>query len=83
MISNAPNQIIILLPEAGNGWLRKIKPMRPSPNKLRNPRRPLQPIPSFDRRALCERVARHLRQTQAQREGLKAAHLTNMEQALW
>jgi hypothetical protein len=73
MISNAPNQIIILLPEAGNGWLRKIKPVRPSPHKSRNFRRPVQPIPMYDWKAHRERVARYLRQTQTQRDELQAA----------
>jgi hypothetical protein len=74
MTANAPHPaIIILFPDATNGWCRQIKPIKPPPTKPRNPNRPLQPIPCFDRRALRERVHRLLRQTQQQREQLRAA----------
>jgi hypothetical protein len=71
------NPIIIFVPlelfTAGNGWIRTPRRIRKLPQKLRNPKRPTQPIPSFDRRALRERVERFLRETQQQREGLRAA----------
>jgi hypothetical protein len=69
MIST-PNQIIILVPEASVRWLGGSK--KTTSKKTRNPRRPLQPIPSHDPKELRERVARYLRHTQLQREQLKA-----------
>jgi hypothetical protein len=51
----APNPIIVFLPvpEAGNGSFRTGRPAKPL--KRRHLTRPVQPIPSFDRRALRER----------------------------
>jgi hypothetical protein len=43
------------------------------PRKSRAPNKPPCPIPSFDRRALRERVARYLEQNKLQRESLRAA----------
>jgi hypothetical protein len=68
-----PNPLIIFIPVMGTGWLRGHKQMKKLPQNLRNPKRPIQPIPTFDRKALRERVERLLRQTQHQREGLRAA----------
>jgi hypothetical protein len=68
-----PNPIIVFFPDAGTGWLRKIKPIRPSPQRSRNPHRTVQPIPTFDRRALRERVDQFLKQNRLQREQLRAA----------
>jgi hypothetical protein len=71
----APNPVIIILvPQGATGWLRKgSKIIRKLPQKLQDPRRQrAQPIPQFDRAALRERVARFLRETQRQREDLRA-----------
>jgi hypothetical protein len=72
MRSNAPQPIIIILPEAGGRWIGGTKIVRPSPIKPQNPHRPIQHIPQFDRRALRERVNRLLKQDRHQREGLRA-----------
>jgi hypothetical protein len=74
MISNAPLPVIIIFPTptAGIRWIggsKKIPTQKP-----RNPHRPKQPIPSFDRRALRERVDRVLKQNRPQHEQLRAAH---------
>jgi hypothetical protein len=72
-MNHTPNQtIVILFQTAGNGWIRQIKPVKPPPAKSRIPNRPPQSIPTFDRRALRERVDRYLRQTQQQRDQLRA-----------
>jgi hypothetical protein len=64
--------VVILFPTMGNGWTRQIKPIKTPPKKSLIPHRPVQPIPSADRRALLERVHRFLRQTQQQRDLLRA-----------
>jgi hypothetical protein len=72
-----PTPIIIFVPleilTAGNGWLRGSRHIKKLPQKLRNPPRSVQPIPSFDRKALRERVERLLRETRQEREDLRAA----------
>jgi hypothetical protein len=66
--------VIFLVPTAGTGWLRKIKPVFPPPAKSRNPNRPVRPIPAINRDELRERVHRYLKQTQPyRREQLRAA----------
>jgi hypothetical protein len=81
-MNHTPHPAIIILfptmlgvdnPSAGTGWLRKLKPIPPPPKKSRIPNRPTQPIPSFDRKELRERVNRLLRQNQQQRDQLMAA----------
>jgi hypothetical protein len=70
---NTPNQIIILFPAMGIRWIggsKKITTKKPN-----NPHRPSQPIPSFDRRALRERVDQFLKQNRLQRAQLRAAGL--------
>ena len=68
--------IILICPTPSMG---QIVPRRgPRPWSVpKNPRLPRwskpSPIPSFDRRALRERVTRLLEQTEQQRNGLKAA----------
>jgi hypothetical protein len=51
-----PNPIIIFVLleclTAGNGWLRGSRLIKKLPQKLWNPNRPVQPIPTFDRKAL-------------------------------
>jgi hypothetical protein len=65
--------IILLVPTAGATYWKRVDHPGPSTKKSRLPRRPQQPIPSFDRRALYERVSRLLKQTERDRNGLKAA----------
>jgi hypothetical protein len=70
----SPQPIIILLPEANIRWIGGSKKL--PAKKPRNPHRPPQPIPTFNRRALRERVARFLEQNKIQREQLRAAAWT-------
>jgi hypothetical protein len=72
MMSKTPQPIIIILPEAGTGWIRGARNIRTPPLKPRNPNKPAQPIPTYDWKAHRERVARLLRQTQHQRDELRA-----------
>jgi len=72
-----PSPIIIILPgydevSADGRWIGK-KQVKTRPLRPCEPRRPLQPIPSFDRRALRERVTRILHENKLQRESLRAA----------
>jgi hypothetical protein len=70
-----PNTVVILMPAAdtvaGNGWIRTGSRNWPPRKKSRMPNRPAQPIPTFDRKALRDRVNRLLKQTQHQREELR------------
>jgi hypothetical protein len=73
-MSHIPHPAIILLvPSAATGYLRRVDRPWPAPKPTRLPRWAPAPIPSFDRRALRERVTRLLRDNRAQRDGLKAA----------
>jgi hypothetical protein len=67
---NVPNTIIVLFPDAHVRWIGGSK--KTSPTKSRTPNRPPQPIPTFDRRELRERVARFIEQNKIQRESLRA-----------
>jgi hypothetical protein len=67
-----PSPVIILFPTAATGYLRRVDRPWPSPRPPKLPRRSRQPIPTFDRRALRERVVRLLKDTEQQRNGLKA-----------
>jgi hypothetical protein len=62
MTSNPPHPaIVILFPTAGTGWIGGSRIIKKT-TKPKSPARPVQPMPSFDRRALRERVNRLLRQ---------------------
>jgi len=69
----APNTVIVLVPEAGIRWIGGSK--KTTIKKPRTPHRATQPIPTFDRRALHDRVSRLLEYNKLQRESLRAAAL--------
>ena len=71
-ITQGPSPIIILFPAASdvrNGLVRTGKRAK-GIGKAKSLKPPLQPIPTFDRRELRERVVRWLRETQFQRDEL-------------
>ena len=66
------NSIIVILPSMGSGWIGGTRIIKKT-TKPRPPTRTVQPIPTFDRRALRERVDKFLRNNRHQREQLRAA----------
>jgi hypothetical protein len=75
MHTPAPGPIIIFVPTPSMGQVvpRRGLPPWPAPKPSKLPRRRPAPIPTFDRRALRERVTHLLNHTRPQRDALKAA----------
>jgi hypothetical protein len=65
-------------PRLNTGWNRRVSRSWPPTKKPRLPRWSQPPIPSFDRRALYERVTRLLKQDQHRRDELKAASYSHL-----
>jgi hypothetical protein len=68
--------IILLVPPTAATWFRRVDRPLPAYKKPRLPRSAQPPIPVVDRKELRQRVARFLKQTERERDGLKAASLS-------
>jgi hypothetical protein len=76
IILSPSGELLRTRPSAGATYTKRVGRPLPAPKKSRLPRRPQQQIPTFDRRAARERVVQLLKDSRAQRDGLKAASLS-------